>query len=575
LVNARTSRLASRLTRLPRWAALTLGTALVMGVIAAAVFGYRTWDYIEHDNEFCLSCHLMVEPYEQFAESAHRGLGCKACHKPDLISRSQMGLTQILENPDSLGVHAEVPNGKCESCHIEGDPDTWRLIAASVGHRVHFESEERALQGLRCVECHSTSVHEFAATDQTCGQSGCHEDTRIRLGEMGNLTIHCVACHEFNRPEEALADGGDPELRPGGAECLSCHAMRRLVGDMPVDEPHGGACGACHDPPARASPAPAVASCAAAGCHTAADRETPMHRGLPDGTLPQCTLCHAAHDSELVEPACTACHLDPDARAVPPPPPGAGAERPVALLKRLLGALGPTPAIAQERRPDPTGSRPPAQEAGGTAPGDDFTHGQHAGVTCTRCHSSEQSHGAVAVRTLADCRSCHHTDPVAAQCAGCHPPVRLRGPMRLTRTFAMPIAAGRAPARTVAFDHAEHAAEECGACHAAGLARPATAAACADCHERHHDPAVRCASCHVEAPESAHPVEVVHQTCGGSGCHSSERFPATPPRTRTACLACHQELESHEPGQRCAACHALSNAQHAALPTAGRSPASP
>jgi nitrate/TMAO reductase-like tetraheme cytochrome c subunit len=59
---ARLRGLASRLARLPRWAVLTSGTAVVIGVIAAAVFGYRTWDYIEHDNDFCLSCHLMVEP---------------------------------------------------------------------------------------------------------------------------------------------------------------------------------------------------------------------------------------------------------------------------------------------------------------------------------------------------------------------------------------------------------------------------------------------------------------------------------------------------------------------------------
>ena len=36
--------------------------------------------------------------------------------------RSQMALTQILENPDSLSIHAEVPNERCESCHVDGDP---------------------------------------------------------------------------------------------------------------------------------------------------------------------------------------------------------------------------------------------------------------------------------------------------------------------------------------------------------------------------------------------------------------------------------------------------------------------
>lgn len=534
---------------------------MVIGAIATAVFGYRTWDYIEHDNEFCLSCHLMREPYEQFAESAHRGLGCKACHKPDLVSRSQMGLTQIIENPDSLGVHAEVPNDKCESCHVEGDPDAWRQIAASTGHRVHFESQDSAVVGLQCVGCHSSSVHEFAATDQTCGQSGCHEDTRVKLGTMGDFTIHCVACHEFTRPTELAADAPDPELQPREAECLSCHAMRRLVGDIPDTEPHGGACGACHDPHEQTTPAEAVATCGEAGCHAASDTTTPMHRGLQEGVLEQCTLCHAAHDSELVEPDCVACHVDPDARAVPPPPPG-GDPRPTALLDRVLRLLGPAPASAQTPSRDDQQGAPLGAEAQADTT---FTHGQHATVDCEECHSSEQSHGQVTVRAVADCRSCHHAEPVASDCAACHPAVRLRGEATLSRVLAIPIAAATPSARALAFDHGPHERQTCGDCHAGGADRPSTEASCGDCHEDHHTPDIRCSACHLEAPESAHPVEAVHLTCGGSGCHAAELFPATPETTRPACLACHQELEDHEPDQACAECHALGQENHAVL----------
>ena len=48
--------------------------------VAGSVTAYRTYDYIEHDNDFCMSCHLMAEPFERFGQSAHRDLGCKACH---------------------------------------------------------------------------------------------------------------------------------------------------------------------------------------------------------------------------------------------------------------------------------------------------------------------------------------------------------------------------------------------------------------------------------------------------------------------------------------------------------------
>jgi hypothetical protein len=93
-----------------------------------------------------------------------------------------------------------VENAVCVECHVDGDPEEWSNIAASAGHRVHLESDDPHLSRLQCVECHSTSVHEFTATEQTCGQAGCHENQDIQLGAMGALTIHCAACHQFNAP---------------------------------------------------------------------------------------------------------------------------------------------------------------------------------------------------------------------------------------------------------------------------------------------------------------------------------------------------------------------------------------
>jgi nitrate/TMAO reductase-like tetraheme cytochrome c subunit len=80
---------------------VAMGAGLAVLLVWGGIEAYRTYDYVQHDNEFCLSCHLMVEPYERFARSAHAELGCKACHQPTLVTRSTMALTQILENPDS------------------------------------------------------------------------------------------------------------------------------------------------------------------------------------------------------------------------------------------------------------------------------------------------------------------------------------------------------------------------------------------------------------------------------------------------------------------------------------------
>ncbi|NJD19817.1 MAG: hypothetical protein FIA95_11120 [Gemmatimonadetes bacterium] len=301
-----------------------VGVLIVAGVGAGGYYAYRTYDYVQHDNEFCVSCHLMQEPASLFAASAHAGLGCKACHQPTLITRTEMALTQVIEAPKELTAHAEVPNELCANCHIKGDPDRWRLVASSAGHKAHLESDDPKLQGLQCVECHSTSLHEFAPVDKTCAQSGCHQDKKILLAGMSDLTIHCSACHNFLAPVRPAAaappdsvrqalGGIESALMPDREECFSCHEMRALV-TMPSPDPHGGVCAACHNPHEQRTPAEAVQSCTNAGSHTEAAELSPMHKGMEPGVLEDCTWCHKAHDFKVQGNRCLDCHegLDRD-----------------------------------------------------------------------------------------------------------------------------------------------------------------------------------------------------------------------------------------------------------------------
>ncbi|HEX9710562.1 MAG TPA: NapC/NirT family cytochrome c, partial [Candidatus Thermoplasmatota archaeon] len=372
-------RLAEWVSGFPPAAIAFLALLGAAGVATGGYYAFQTYDYIEHDNEFCLSCHLMREPYDRFAESEHRGLGCKACHKPTFAARSQMALTQILENPGEIASHAEVPNEKCAACHVEGDPEKWESIRSSAGHRIHLESDDPALQGLQCVECHSTSLHEFAPADATCGQSGCHDDVRVRLAGMSDLTIHCAACHSFNAPVPAAEPRAAlfAAVSPDAEECLSCHAMRERI-ELPPDEPHGGACGACHNPHEQTTPEAAVASCSSGDCHDRPADMTAFHRGLGAGVLESCTMCHAAHGWEAGTGDCLACHTDiyrdgrtPTAgvgagarpagtvlhedggRAVSPPsgplhPPLGGRAGPSAALEPGTWALPPPPSAAPQ-----------------------------------------------------------------------------------------------------------------------------------------------------------------------------------------------------------------------------------
>lgn len=307
------------LSELPSVWAVVLVLVVGGGAALGGKYLYDTYYYVQHENDFCLSCHLMREPFERFARSAHQGLSCKACHRPTLVQRGRMGLAQILEQPEQIRAHAEVPNETCAECHIEGDPEKWRIIRNTAGHKVHLESDDPALQGLQCVECHSTSLHQFAPTRQTCAQSGCHDDVEVRLAGMGELTIHCRACHAFVEPtdtKEMARAEADPAGRPAGVltpereECLSCHTMRTILTDFPADDPHEARCGACHNPHEQETPRQAVSSCLKSGCHARLDTAENFHHQLEPQIVEDCASCHSAHDFRVEAENCRSCHQE-------------------------------------------------------------------------------------------------------------------------------------------------------------------------------------------------------------------------------------------------------------------------
>lgn len=520
------------------WPASLIGMValvLVVGLPVGGYYGYRAYDFVEHDNDFCMSCHLMEGPFEAFAKSEHRGLGCKACHQPTLMGRSQMALTQVVEQPDELQSHAEVPDEVCANCHIEGDPEKWRLISESGGHRIHLDTTNESLRGVTCVGCHSSSVHEFSATDQTCAQSDCHTDTEIHLGRMGDFTIHCVACHAFRAPlpAESTVEDVRAALRPDQDECLSCHVMRALV-DLPPDEPHDGVCASCHNPHTQGTAAEAQQTCVNAGCHEVVEDSNPSHVGINALALQDCSACHVAHDFRLDGSDCRACHTD-------------GVQTSVAQAGALQTSESSTPA-------SPATTSPRA-----------FDHETHTSVGCESCHVSEESHGQITVTTPDQCQTCHHQPETAQDCTQCHQGAESLPAQRFDVVKPVRLSVGETSDRALPFAHSVHASQDCSACHTGSLPNlDATALDCTACHQEHHTPESACVSCHVQAPVSVHPVEQVHLGCSGAGCHTGTPFSdaeaATPPRTRDFCLTCHQELQDHRVERNCVECHTLPTA---------------
>ena len=285
-------------------------------VLVGAWSGTNTWNYMQHSNDFCVSCHLMDAPFERFAMSEHSELACHDCHTQRISESMRQLYLWVAERPEEISPHSPVPNYVCESCHVTEQPDsTWQRISATAGHRVHLESDSLPLLDPQCVTCHATEIHRFVPTRETCGQSDCHsaESTTVMLNGMRSdtLTIHCTLCHQFTAPvdereERDLAFG---RLRPGGDQCSACHEMEDVMDQFDVVEvAHDATCGSCHKPHTQEIPGEAFETCSSAECHSDPAAESPFHRDEHAG-VEGCDSCHEAHEWEAPI-RCSACHED-------------------------------------------------------------------------------------------------------------------------------------------------------------------------------------------------------------------------------------------------------------------------
>ena len=579
----RRSAIATWLTTRSRGTKIALGasTVLTLGIVGAA--GGWSWNYMMHENDFCSSCHVMKSAFNRFGVSEHDKLECHACHQQSLLESSKEVYYWVLDRPEKIPKHAPVPNKICGTCHLQSQADSvWKRISATAGHQVHFNSDSSELKDVMCVKCHAKDVHAFKAVDLSCGQSGCHDKIEIRLGDMANQSaLHCVTCHEFTRPvsESISVDSTRKAMVPARKECFTCHEMREKLEKRGLDkDPHKANCGICHNPHDQTKAGKAFESCATAGCHANPDTLTAFHRGLERHVLTDCGACHKPHSWKTESSRCIDCHKDvfqdrrtvrSRRRATEPAaepnnapfsrfeesPPFAGGPHdatPDAPNVWAALALAAPPSSAAPAARDSTRSArrfQPTQGRHSAADTAAFRHSRHRAVACESCHRTSSSHGAIAIKTPADCQSCHHaSDARAGACAACHAPAELQSAYPVATTLRI---TGRAAplTRTLQYLHPQHQTLACADCHGAGVPQSVTRT-CAECHSGHHRAQATCTSCH-EDSRSAH-ARSAHLGC--ASCHTSS-FVASLPPSRPMCLACHREQSEHKPGQDCEVCH--------------------
>jgi hypothetical protein len=553
-----------------RGVALALAGGAAVAVVALAGMGTATWNYTQHSNEFCTGCHIMAPAFQRFgsAQNKHAELSCHDCHQQSLYASARQVVIWVAERPEKIGAHAKVPNDRCESCHVTGDTARWQRVASTAGHRVHLESDSSALRDVQCVTCHGQEVHRFKPVSQTCGQSGCHNqsETDIELGKMATQTsIHCTSCHAFTAEVPALAtrDSARGTLVPGQPQCLGCHEMQKVLSDFDAaKDPHGGKCGTCHNPHEQKTPKAAAATCTTSGCH-ATWRNEPFHTGAAHTRVgEQCLTCHVPHQAKVDASDCAGCHANVRSRGnLKPPVPfdTTSALRRVSFQHsaRISGpsaAFEPDEGAAEMDAATtvPIAWRPPA-------PADTFSHTRHAKLACLVCHQTGTGLGRLTFERPRGCNICHHQAPATSRCASCHRDADLATPRPVTVTVAV---RGHDPKpRPVDFLHTRHTAQTCVACHTTpvSLAPAPAVAQCKSCHTDHHATDRTCAACHanVDTKTPHANVEVAHQRC--DACHATGTVERLTP-TRSFCAMCHAEKSStHYEGKECTTCHFLAS----------------
>lgn len=538
---------------------LALGLTATVALALLAFGGVTSWNYMQHDNGFCTGCHIMERPFRRFGAGAgkHEELKCHDCHQQSLYASARQMVLWVADRPQKIGVHAPVPNGRCESCHqIADSKKPYQHALFLAGHKVHFGSDSASLKDLSCAKCHGAEIHRFVPSAGACQQSGCHEEQKIRLGAMAKLpAIKCTTCHAFTADIPALAsrDSAVRALIPSQLQCRACHGMEgKPTGYIAAKDPHKGLCGSCHDVHRDSLPSDAKARCTT--CHNQLERSA-FHGGANHKRIQaQCLTCHVPHAASVDASDCVGCHTAVRKRGLFQPPLPFDTNT---VIRRRIGVPTQTAQPVDGDEPDHRGKGDAPPDDPPPLAADSFPHPRHAALPCLTCHAVNTSRRLV-FEIPRGCDLCHHQSIMAgavnaADCNRCHAATALAVPRVMTVAVRLP--RHEPVARPVAFRHEVHQGTPCSSCHQSpNTVPPDSVRNCTACHESHHAEGRTCTACHSRAETPAAHSRTTHVRC--DECHAPARIAALNP-SRNFCLTCHLPQKDHQPQGECSTCHFL------------------
>lgn len=253
-----------------RWRVILL-TLVVMVAGGITFAGYRTYNYIEYDPNFCASCHLMQTAWNTWKQGPHNKINCHVCHQQNIQDRVRIVWHWAVSDLKSVPPHTQLNRRVCENCHLN-DQTNWRQISKTAGHELHVKRAN-----LECLSCHLPSLHAVKPTTKEC--VACHSKATANIGGM--KAFHCTTCHAFTAKAAAL--------KPESQTCAACHAGMSLKGEtFPAQGPMQYACSACHKPHTR--PLLSFSDCLECHPKIAEDR-----RHFEQKALTKCVTCHKPH----------------------------------------------------------------------------------------------------------------------------------------------------------------------------------------------------------------------------------------------------------------------------------------
>lgn len=226
-------------SRIYRVAALVVVAIIAVATIAVVVPLVAT-----STPEFFSRYHLLNRRYVNLENSAHEGIGCRACHETqplrngvELVGDFYASLVKAEETPRFFSFQSP-KNEACLACH-ENDWSHDASRTARIPHPAHQRVSEETRT---CTDCHKWTAHFETYLDKhkempfsgVCVSYGCHVGTKS--------TEECFDCHHVLHEANDVWRTEHPRIikTTGPNACMEgCHTVQQCqqchtTGERPV-----------------------------------------------------------------------------------------------------------------------------------------------------------------------------------------------------------------------------------------------------------------------------------------------------------------------------------------------------